>query len=154
MGKVPVWSEKIVLVGWKATNALFVFWWRMGGWRETSIFLVDRVFWYCWWSWPRTVLTDGGRCFMMSLLVRPGHVKKKPAFIALIHDVTTGLKQIRWYQMVRFCLLSSVDIWTLLDDCCNFCVGNLWEWDGPMGMRNKFLIGQNFPVRTGFPFCG
>ena len=22
-----------------------------------------------------------------------------------------------------------------------------------MGRRNKFLIGQNFPVRTGFPFC-
>ena len=25
MGKAPVWSEKIVLVGWKDTNALFVF---------------------------------------------------------------------------------------------------------------------------------
>ena len=39
---------------------------------------------------------------------RPG--EKNPAFIALIHVVTTGLKQIRWYQIARFCLLSSVEI--------------------------------------------
>ena len=31
MGKAPVWSEKIVLVGWKNTNALLVFLWRMDG---------------------------------------------------------------------------------------------------------------------------
>ena len=35
---------------------------------------------------------------------------EKPAFIALIHVVTTGLKQIRWYQIARFFLLSSVEI--------------------------------------------
>ena len=56
------------------------------------------------------VLTDGGGYFVMSLLVRPGQVGKTLAFIALIHVVTTGMKQIVWYQIVRFCLLSSVDI--------------------------------------------
>ena len=29
----------------------------------------------------------------------------------------------------------------------------MWEGDGPMGRINKFLIGNNFPVRTGFPVC-
>ena len=99
------------------------------------------------------VITEGGKCFVTSLLVRPDKVEKKPAFIALIHVVTIGLKQIRWYQIARFCLLSSVEICTLLADCYNFCDGILWEGDGPMGRRNKFLIGQNFPVRTGFPVC-
>ena len=110
MGKVPVWSENIMLVGWKDTDALFVFCWRMGGWIGTSIVLVDRVFWYCWRRWPRAVLAEGGRCFVINLLVRPVQVEENPAFIALIHVVTTGLKQIRWYQIERFCLLSSVEI--------------------------------------------
>ena len=82
----------------------------MGGWIGTSICLVDRVFWYCWRRWPRALLTEGGKCFVMSLLVRPGQVEKKPAFIALIHVVTTRLKQIRWYQIARFSLLSSFEI--------------------------------------------
>ena len=80
-------------------------------------------------------------------------MEKKPAFIALIHVVTTGLKQIRWYQIARFCLLSSVEIRTLLAEWCNFCDGILWEGDGPMVRRNKISIGQNFPARTGFPVC-
>ena len=83
----------------------------------------------------------------------PVQVEKNPAFIALIHVVTTGLKQIWWYQIARFCLLSSVEILRLMADCCNCCGGSLWEWDGPMGKRNNFFIGQNFPVRTGLPFC-
>ena len=52
----------------------------------------------------------GAGFFLMSLMVRLGQVKTYPAFIALIHVVTIGLKQIRWYQMVRFCLLSNVEI--------------------------------------------
>ena len=153
MGKAPVWSENILLVGWKNTNALLVFWWRMGGWLGTLICLVERVFWYCWRSWPRAVLTEGGKCFMMSFLVRPGQVEKKPAFIDLIHVVTTRLKQIQWHQIARFCLLSSVEIWTLLTDYFNFFYGILWEGDGPIRRRNYFLRGHNFPVRTGFPVC-
>ena len=38
-------------------------------------------------------------------------------------------------------------------DCCNCCDGMFWEWDGPMGRRNNFFIGQNFPVRTKLLFC-
>ena len=62
-------------------------------------------------------------------------------------------EKFRWYQIARFCLLSSVEIWTLLAGWCNFCDGILWEGDGSMGRRNKFLIGQNFPAMTGFPVC-
>ena len=82
----------------------------MSGLRGASNILVDRVFWYCWRRWPRAVLTEGGKFFVMNLLVRLGQVEKKPAFIALIHVVTTGLKQIRWYLMARFCLLSNIEI--------------------------------------------
>ena len=78
---------------------------------------------------------------------------EKPAFVALIHVVTTGLKQIQWYQIARFCVLYSVEIRTLLAEWCKFCDGILWGGDGLMGRRNKLLIGQNFPVRTGFPVC-
>ena len=88
-GKAHVWSEKMVLVVLKKMNALFVFCWRFGGGRGASVMRVDLVCWYCWRRWPRAVLTEGGRCFVMSLMVRPGQVKKKPAFIALIHVVTT-----------------------------------------------------------------
>ena len=153
MGNAPVWSEKIALVGWKDTNVSFVFWWRMVGWIGASFFLVDRVFWYCCRRWPREVFTDRGKCFVMIFLVRPDQVEKNPAFIALIHVVTTGLKQIRWYQIARFCLLSSVEIWGLLDDSCKVCGGSFGEWDGPMRRRNNFLMEQNFPVRKGLPFC-
>ena len=37
-------------------------------------------------------------------------------------------------------------------DCCNCCGQSFWECDGPMGRRNNFFMGQNFPVRTGLPF--
>ena len=81
------------------------------GWLDRyPIVLVDQVFWYCWRRWPREVLTEGGKCFVTSLLVRPGQMEKELEFIVLIHVVTTGLKQIRWYQMARFCLLSSFEI--------------------------------------------
>ena len=152
MGNAPVWSEKIVLVGWKDKNALFVFWWRVGGLIGASIVLVDRVFWYCWRRLTREVLTYGGRCFVMSLMVRPGQVEKNSAFVVLIHVVTTGLKQIRWYHIARFFLLSSVGVFTLLADCCNCFSGSLWGWGWPMD-RGFFFMGQNFPVRTGLPFC-
>ena len=68
------------------------------------------MFWYCWQRWPRAVLTEGGQVLYDELAgeARPGG--EKPAFIALIHVVTTGLKQIQWYQIVRICLLSSVKI--------------------------------------------
>ena len=79
-----------VLVGLKQMKALFVFCFRFGGRRGTSLMRVDFVFWYCWRRWPRAVLNEGGRCFVMSLVVRPGQVEKNPALIALIHVVITG----------------------------------------------------------------
>ena len=62
------------------------------------------------------MLTEGGRCSVMSLVVRPGQVEKNPALIALIHVVITGQKHILWYQIARFCFVSNVEIWTLLVD--------------------------------------
>ena len=106
----------MVLVGLKQMKALFVFCFRLGGGRGTSLMRVDLVFWYCWRRWPRAVLTEGGRCFVMSLVVRPGQVEKNPALIALIHVVITGQKHILWYQIARFCFVSNVEIWTLLAD--------------------------------------
>ena len=95
----------------------------------------------------------GGQVFCDELAgeARPG--REKFAFIAFIHVVTTGLKQIQWYQIASFFFLSSVEIWTLLADWGKFCYEILWEGDGPMGRINKNLIGQNFPMGMGFPFC-
>ena len=36
MGNEPVWSEKILLMGWKDTNALFVFFIE-GGWLDRGL---------------------------------------------------------------------------------------------------------------------
>ena len=109
MGKAPVWSEKIVLVGWKIKMHYFFL--VEDGWVDMNlnlfggpgvlVFLAEVA---------QGGITEGGKCFVTSLLVRPDKVEKKPAFIALIHVVTIGLKQIRWYQIARFCLLSSVEI--------------------------------------------
>ena len=35
MGKAPVWSEKIVLVGWKATNTFYLF--MEDGWLKRDV---------------------------------------------------------------------------------------------------------------------
>ena len=75
-GKAPVLSEKMLLVGLKKMKALFVFCLRFGCGRGASTMRVDLVFWYCWRRWPREVLTEGGRFFVMSLVVRPGQVEK------------------------------------------------------------------------------
>ena len=87
------------------------------------------------------MLTEGGRCFVMSLVVRPGQVEKKPAFIALIHVVITGQKHMRWYQIVRFCFFSNVEIWTLLADVSE-CWDDCWGGDCTIGRRNNLFLGQ------------
>ena len=87
------------------------------------------------------MLTEGGRCFVMSLVVRPGQVEKKPALIALIHVVITGQKHILWYQIARFCFVSNVEIWTLLADVSG-CWGECWGMGFPIGRRNRFFLGQ------------
>ena len=122
-------------------KALFVFCFRLGGGRGTSLMRVDLVFWYCWRRWTRAVLTEGGRCFVMSLVVRPGQVEKNPALIALIHVVITGQKHILWYHISRFCFVSNVEIWTLLADVSG-CWDECWGMDCPIGRRNRFFLGK------------
>ena len=87
------------------------------------------------------MLTEGGRCFLISLVVRPGQVEKKPALIALIHVVITGQKHILWYQIARFCFVSNVEIWTLLADVSG-CWGECLGLGFPIGSRNRFFLGQ------------
>ena len=87
------------------------------------------------------MFTKGSKCFLINLLVRPGQVEKKPASIALIQVVTTGQKQMWWYQIARFCFVSNVEIWTLLVDASK-CWDGCWGEDGPIGRRNRFFLGQ------------
>ena len=45
--------------------------------------------------------------------VRPGHVVKKPAVIAVVHDDTTGLKA----ALLRYCIMYDLveRVWTLFE---------------------------------------
>ena len=45
---------------------------------------------------PLAVANDLGKCVQTGFLVRPVHVLKKPASIALIQVLGTGLKHARW----------------------------------------------------------
>ena len=44
------------------------------------------------------------KCFRTRVDARPGHVVKKPAVIAVVHDDTTGLKAALW----RYCIMSDL----------------------------------------------
>ena len=74
---------------------------------------------FVWWTGcfgivgrgdPGKDLLRGGGILWQACWQGQARWRKNLAFIALIHVVTTGLKQIRWYQIARFCLLSSVEI--------------------------------------------
>ena len=54
-----------------------------------------------------------GKSFCTSAELRPGHVVKKPAVIAVVQVETTGLKDARW----RYCIMSDLveRVWTLFD---------------------------------------
>ena len=54
-----------------------------------------------------------GKNFRTRAEVRSGHVVKKTAVIAMVHDNTTGLKSALW----RYCIMSDfVDrVWALFD---------------------------------------
>ena len=45
-----------------------------------------------------------GKFFQTRADVRLGHVVKKPAVIAVVHDDTTGLKDALW----RYCIMSAL----------------------------------------------
>ena len=54
-----------------------------------------------------------GKCFQTKAEVRPGHVVKKPAVIAVVHVETTGLKADWWRYCIRSDLVERV--WTLFE---------------------------------------
>ena len=45
-----------------------------------------------------------GKCFLTRAAVSPGHVVKKPAVIAVVHDDTAGLNAALW----RYCIMSDL----------------------------------------------
>ena len=63
-----------------------------------------------------------GKCFLTRAAVSPGHVVKKPAVIAVVHDDTTRLKAALWRYCMIFGLLDRV--WIVLEhgECCGRCV--------------------------------
>ena len=66
-----------------------------------EVFLVDRMFCRSWRRCPFAVAMLFGKCFRTRADVRPGHVVKKPAVIAVVHDDNTGLKAALWrYYMM------------------------------------------------------
>ena len=78
-----------------------------------DVFLVDRTFFRYWRRCPFAVAMLFGKKFRTRAHVRPGHVVKKPAVVAVIHDYTTGLKAALW----RYCIISDLveRVWTLFE---------------------------------------
>ena len=78
-----------------------------------EVFLVDRTFCRSWRRCPFAVAVLLGNFFRTRAEVRPGHVVKKPAVIAVVHDDTTGLMAALW----RYCMISDLveRVWTLFE---------------------------------------
>ena len=78
-----------------------------------EVFLVERTFCWSWQRCPFAVAMLLGKIFRTKADVRPGHVVKKPAVIAVVHDDTTGMKA----ALCRYCMMSDlVDrVWTLFE---------------------------------------
>ena len=87
-----------------------------------EVFLVDRTFFWSWRRCPFAVAMILGKCFRTRADVRLGHVVKKPAVIAVVHDDTTGMKAALW----RYCMISELldRVWTFFEHryCCGRCV--------------------------------
>ena len=87
-----------------------------------GVFLVDCTFFWYWRRYPFAVAMILGKCFRTRADVSPGHVVKKPAVIAVVHDDTTVLKDSLW----RYCMISDlVDrVWTLFEhgEFCGMCL--------------------------------
>ena len=78
-----------------------------------EVFLVDCTFFLSWQRFPFLVAMLLGKCFQTRAELRPVHVVKKPAVIAVVHDVTTGLKDALWRYWIMFDLVERV--WTLFE---------------------------------------
>ena len=82
-----------------------------------EVFLADRKFCRSWRRCLFAVAMLLGKCFRTRADVRPGHVVKNPAVIAVIHNDTTVLKAALWRYCMMFNLVDRV--WTLFEhrDC-------------------------------------
>ena len=78
-----------------------------------EVFLVDRTFCWSWRRRPFAVAMILSKFFRTRADLRPGHVVKKPAVIAVVHVDTTGLKADRWMYFIMSDLVDRV--WTLFD---------------------------------------
>ena len=57
------------------------------------VVVVDWRFCCSWSRWPFSVAIEGGKCFVISDFVSPGHVMKKPFWMAVVNVDVVGLKQ-------------------------------------------------------------
>ena len=82
-----------------------------------DVLLVDRTFCLSWRRCRFAVAMLLSKFFRTRADVSPGHVVKKPAVIAVVHDDMTGLKASMW----RYCMMSDLveRVWTLFGhrDC-------------------------------------
>ena len=106
VGKRPVWSLYTVPV--KATVLAYAQWVRTlvsdgrehvviigGELTEVTGILVERTFFRSCRKWPFAVARDLSKCLRTRLEVSPGQVVKKPASMAVVQVLMTGLKQAR-----------------------------------------------------------
>ena len=73
-----------------------------------EVFLVDRTFCWSWVRCPFVVAGLLGKYFRTRAEVRPDHVVKKPAVMAVVQVDTTGLKASRWRYFIMSDLVERV----------------------------------------------
>ena len=78
-----------------------------------EVFLVDHTFCRSWRRCPFAVARLLGKCLCTRAEVRPGHMVKKPAVMAVVQVVSTGLKPSRWRYCIMFDLVDRV--WILFE---------------------------------------
>ena len=78
-----------------------------------EVFLVDPTFCRSWQRCPFAVAIISGKFFRTIAELRPSHVVKKPAVIAVVHDDTAGMKADLW----RYCIMSDLveRVWKLFE---------------------------------------
>ena len=72
-----------------------------------SCWLVELMFFLVWWMWPLAADIDGGRCLLISLIVRLGNAEKYPFLIACMRVCLIGLNSVVWYHCSRSCFVIS-----------------------------------------------
>ncbi len=80
-------------------------WGGLGRCGSAVIGWVDRGFFCSIGRWPLLVARDLGRCFVISVAVRPGHELKWPRLIAHRSVDGSGLKAQAWRKAARSCVV-------------------------------------------------